>query len=318
MECKNCGAELSDGVKFCSECGAKVDNEHEKETIDEVLKTNDKIIKDTNENKKNEEQKNMKSKKINFDKKTITIIILAIVIIIFSIISVFGGSLGVSKINYDGTYSDLNPYNPVQVTVKNGKIGVTCYGNSFTGEYSYDDSTDSIIAERKSDEDGVKFTLRKVDNNYYLGIDQVEDYYDFGYSDEISVYKDGTEEREKAQKQIDEYIEDATKEAEESEKKAKKTSESFKGTELSGNQVVTVGDILEPGVYNFAPVSGENYFDIDIFDNIDYYNQRENNEGNDYINHHTSYFEDEIVKGVVLRDGMVIDIGYDGVQYKKQ
>lgn len=286
MKCKKCGAEINENSKFCSECGTPIDKEESKSSF---------------------------LSKLLSDKKNIIIIALCLVIVAFAGFMIFK-NIGGGVTNYDGTYSNLNEYAPFQVTVKDGVMGVTYQGSSYSGKYEYDDSTNTISSERKGEDDGVKFTLRTVDGNYYLGIDQVDGYYDFGFNDEIQVFKEGTKEREDTEQEISD---NKTKEEEKSQK-AKEESSKFNGTNLAGDQYVVVGETLDPGIYSFAPVSGEDSFDIDVFDNIDYYNQRENNEGSDYVNHYENYYGDEVVEGIALRDGMVIDVGYNGVQYKKQ
>lgn len=285
MKCKKCGAEINENSKFCSECGTPIDKEESKSGF---------------------------LSKLFSDKKNIIIAILSVAFIILLILFIFGQSNSIfSNTNYDGRYTTVGYDSPMQVTIKDGKISITYDGHSFSKKYKYDESTDSIEASN----DMYEFLLRKSDGDYYLGIDNLDGSdYNFGLSGERVIYLEGSKELEEAQEKIDN--EESAKEQEKNENSEKASK--FKGTVLAGDQYIVVGETLDPGIYSFAPVSGEDSFDIDVFDNIDYYNQRENNEGSDYVNHYENYYGDEVVEGIALRDGMVIDVGYDGVQYKKQ
>lgn len=276
MKCKKCGAEIKEGSKFCSECGEKI----------------------------GEEQSKVDKKNIFSDKKNIVIIVLCLVIVSFAGFMLYQ-NIGTGNKNFDGTYSNLNDYAPLQVTVKDGVIGVTYDGNSYSGEYKYDEATNTISSERESKEDGVKFTLRTVDGNYYLGIDQVDDYYDFGYSEEVQIFKEGTKER----KDVEQQISDNKTAEEEEEQKAKDESSKFNGTTLSGSQYIVIGESLEPGIYSFAPVPGDDYYSVYVYENKSAYDE------DDYLN---MYYGSDVEEGISLTSGMVIDIGSEGVQYKKQ
>ena len=293
MKCKKCGAELPENAKFCSECGT--------ETVGQ----------DENIEPQNIQSQSEKKGFFN-DKKNIIIGILSIaVVVLLCFTFIFNTGLPLGKKGYDGTYSSVGSSSPIQITIKDGNMAVTRSGDSFAKEYEYDETSNTISAKNNQYE----FLLREVDGEYFFGITNLDGSdYSFGFDGETQVYKEGTQEKDNAQQKLDEATAQKDKEEQEVKEKASK----FGGTNLSGDQKVIVGQTIEPGIYSFAPASGEDYYSIDVYENETYYNQDKEGTSSDYIDHYESYYGDEITEGGVLNDGMVIDIDYHGVQYKRQ
>ena len=116
--CTECGAELEDTVKFCSSCGASVDNNNKTTNSNEVINNAHPSNKDSIENKD-------KTKKKSFNRKYLAGAIIAIIIIIV---------LGLIIITVTSPlYSADYTVNSSDYSVSSDKISTPTFDKEFTG-----------------------------------------------------------------------------------------------------------------------------------------------------------------------------------------
>lgn len=316
IKCPECGKEVSDKAANCIHCGYPIqriveetyDNSsvpNEKETSSESMTGNkeDSILK--------ADAAHVPEKRKTGYKIPIIIgcVILALVIG-YAALAKSGAGPNFTKTNYDGTYSGIavieeyGVEEPHKVVVKDGKMSITA-GSSVSGEYEYNEDGDFIELVVPLDNDLYQhFTLSKTGGKYYLTMNAgswSEYTLEVAKGDDSPVTNFGDS---------SEAIEEKNAE------KAKLTDE------LSENYYV-VGEDIEAGTYDFGPVDGEHYFDICIYDSMDYYKMSydyagdQAKESDDFFEHSNDYYEDKVIKGVSLKKGNVLTVGYEGVKYKK-
>lgn len=115
MNCKKCGFEMADNAKFCSQCGAKTDeeatlpvntqdnNENDKNDAEEVV---------TENGKEQEDISNETDTKFSDNKKKI-LIIASIAVVIIIIIAVISSKSGSSDNSYTGNTDTDSGYNDI-------------------------------------------------------------------------------------------------------------------------------------------------------------------------------------------------------------
>lgn len=304
--CKNCGKEVSENSRFCNYCGSPIKDGTEGESVTPATNTSgDNLGKPSAE----------KGRKKLF---VVGIVVAALVVggAVYGFLSSNGVAPSVIKTNYDGTYSGIliDEYTeegePYKVTVKDGKMTITA-GGSVSGEYEYNDDGDYIELKKPidpddPDEDGYKsYVLTKTGGKYYLTMfaGSLGEYtLEVAKGDNPAVTGDKEEIAEK--------------------NKSEKESRDALTDELQENYYV-IGEDLETGTYDFGPMDDESFFNIDIYDSMDYYKMSYDYDGerveqsSDYYKHNESYFEDEVVKGISLKKGNVLTVDFRGVKYKK-
>ena len=256
MKCKNCGADVKDGAKFCSECGAKIENAETppkpKDDSKNVEKDNTRV--NNSDNKKEESKKeNSGFKKFFSDKKNIVISALIAIILVFGIFYVVNQSgSGFGNNSYDGTYYEDTSYEPIKVTVKDGKLSVLGGSNSISEEYTYNKDSDSISMQYETtDDDGSKwthtYTLSTSADGYVLWHTWDNDSADEHKADSINLIK----EDENSSDSIDTTSDSENASNQDNSDNKGKSSNVITGGSLVAG-IYTVGSDLQPGIYDFT------------------------------------------------------------------
>lgn len=299
MKCPKCGLE-SEG-KYCSNCGTKLHEEGTNSTqTDKSTKENVQV-----------DQNNLKTdNKVSSKKKGL---IVGIVILCIAVVLVFVSPLKqkVLGTDYKGTYTaTVIQYGmeiPYKVMVKDDTMVIRSTDETVKGKYNYDKDADCISMKINTEYGKQKFTLQENGDKYYLTL----------YGSTIQVAKGN-------KPAINDFDKDDTEDSTKEKSSKKSKTDTMKDAKpLSGDTYYVVGQDLPAGIYNFGPKDGESDFSITVYENMDYFNQSPDSDnydsnGSDYLDHSEDYYDEDGSKGVPLREGNVLYVGYEGVNYSKQ
>ena len=321
MICKQCGTQIIDGALFCHACGAKVEVEQLGEKDKTLTNENIEIENNIDEaDKRNNDSLSGKTEEVKTTKKKRVIITAIIVgLLVCGCAYLVLANMNIvpkfNKTNYDGVYSGIQKNEDgketaFKVIVKDGKMTITS-GTSISEKYKYNEDGDYIQIKTPADDDGEKyyvFNLVKTGGKYYLTLfagSWLESTIEVAEGDEPAI----TDE-------TGDSSNDTKNENEKSEGNVK--TENNGGFKDLSKGYYIVGEDLEPGIYTFKSSGVGSDFNLYVYETMKYYKQSEEGTGDEYFDHYESYYDPDDTKGISLRKGNVIEIGYDGIKYKKQ
>lgn len=158
MVCKNCGADLKPGIKYCLECGNYIDDDitgSEEGSVGSIGDTPSYTFKDTGAPARRKKKKKMSTTDILIYAALVLVIIVSIIVIIISVIN--------------SNKSDPEPSEPVvrdDIT-----LAIDDYKVTVPGEYLYDVEGDILYV---SDDVNYTFSYRNTTDDYDLYADDLE------------------------------------------------------------------------------------------------------------------------------------------------
>ena len=165
MVCKNCGADLKPGIKYCLNCGNYIDEDEISEVDDSSslsdlqsdISDNDKKIEfdDNYSFTESEEKSTKKKKKLNLSSKDMLIYGVLILIILVSLIVMLVSIVGGSK--------KKSVTQPTTTTVEDNVVKMKDYTIKFSGKLNYSEDGDVIYI---SDDENYTFSYRNSLDDY--------------------------------------------------------------------------------------------------------------------------------------------------------
>lgn len=158
MVCKNCGADLKPGIKYCLECGNYIDedfNESESVEMGSIGDTPTYTFEDTGAPKRKKKKKKLSTTDILIYSALVLVIVVSIVVIIISVIS----------------SNKPNPEPSEPVVRDDVTLAIDDFKVTVPGEYLYDVEGDILYV---SDDVNFTFSYRNTTDDYDLYADDLE------------------------------------------------------------------------------------------------------------------------------------------------